>query len=224
MNFTNSKGAALHRQIGASFHPQNTFNFEKGYDSEMFDLNKTDIYWDLSDSQFPTVIAGLPQISNNLEVPLTILMDYDGSVSIKIDALKYIDQDIFIKDLLTNKTQQINSSTATYQLKKGVYKNRFVLSFFKNETLSINEELFLTAAIKMYVDNSSNTIVISKNATIDISKVTLVNILGSTLKKWTITERKNNYLLNIKNTLTKGVYIILLNTDKGILNKKILIN
>ncbi|MDX6747466.1 ice-binding family protein [Polaribacter sp. PL03] len=221
MNFTNDIGSSLHRQIGISFHQSNSFVFNKGYDSEMYDLGNTDIYWKFPNNEIPYVIAGVQEITNNLEVPLNIIMAYDGSVSIMIDEKRYINQNIFIKDKITGKIQKINNSYATFQLEKGTYTNRFVLSFTEDKTLS-NEDLYTpNTSLKVFLDNNKN-IVIHKNGELNIKGVELFSILGKKIEMWIIKEQKSSFQLKIKPELLSGIYIIRVTTNNGKINKKII--
>ncbi|TXD47638.1 ice-binding family protein [Polaribacter sp. IC073] len=223
MNFTDNEGSQLRRQIGASFHQGNSYAFDKGYDSEMNDLNTTDIYWKFPNNELPYVIAGVQEITNSLEVPLEIIMAYNGSIYIVIDEIEYIDQDIFIKDKLTGETQQINTTSATYQLEEGTYKNRFVLAFGQSKVLA-NEDLNpLETTIKIYADTKNKSIVISKNAALQIKNAALYNILGKKINFWTIKEEKNTYQFVLKGKISTGVYVVKLNTNDGVINKKIII-
>ncbi|AUC86106.1 hypothetical protein CW731_12800 [Polaribacter sp. ALD11] len=220
MNFTNNEGTSLHRQIGASFYQGNSYAFNKGYDSQMYDLNTTDIYWKFPNDELPYVITGVQEITNNLEVPLEIVMGYNGNISIMIDEIKYISQDIFIKDKLTGLTQKINTTSASYQLKEGIYKDRFVLSFLENKVLSNDEFNSLESVIKIYANN--NSIVISKNGELNIKNIEFYNILGKKISLWSIKEQKNTYQLKIKTHISSGVYIVKLNTNRGKIIKKLI--
>lgn len=220
MHFTNSEGTIFHRQIGASFHAANSSSFDKGYDSEMYDLNATDMHWTLPNNERPFVITGAPEITDNLEVPLAIIMDYSGAISIMIDEIKYIDQDVFIKDKLTGETQKLNNATATYQLEKGSYTERFVLSFIPNPTLANDAINQLDSNVKIYAENKN--IIISKSEDTTISNVTLYNILGEKVSFWDIKTQKRNHKLEITTSISTGVYIVKLNSDKGNINKKLI--
>ena len=223
MNFINSEGSSFHRQIGISFHQVNSYAFDKGYDSEMYDLNTTDIYWKFPNNELPFVIAGVQSITKDLEVPLEIIMDYSGSISIMIDEIKHINRDVFIKDKLTGETKKINNASATYQLKEGTYTNRFVLSFIESQVLSNEDIQILDTSIKIYADNNNKSVEISKNKELKITNIELYSILGKQVGLWNIKEQKNEYHLKIKKQISSGIYIVKLNTDKGKIIKKLIL-
>ena len=223
MNYSNNQNSNLHRQIGISFHQANSFAFEKGYDSEMYDINATDFYWKFPNNDFSYVIAGVQGISNNLEVPLEITVANNSVITINVDEIKYIHRDVFIKDKLTGKTQKINNASATYQLEKGIYTDRFVLTFSASDTALGLEDNTLAEYTNIYTDNNNHRIVISKKQGININNVELFDILGKNVSIWNIKEQKDNYSLDIKKQITAGIYIVRLNTNKGKINKKVII-
>ena len=189
----------------------------------MYDLRTTDIFWIFPNDKLPYVIAGVQEITNSLEVPLEIIMGYNGSISIMIDEIEHIKRNVYIKDKLTGETQKINTTSATYQLDKGTYKDRFVLSFGESKVLSTGDLNPIETTIKIYTDTKNRSIVISKNKALGIKNAALYNILGKEINFWNIKEEKNTYQLIIKNNISAGLYIVKLNTNNGVINKKIVI-
>ncbi|OAD45883.1 T9SS type A sorting domain-containing protein [Polaribacter atrinae] len=224
MSYSNDEGSNLHRQIGISFNQANSFEYEKGYDSEMYDVNTTDFYWKFPNNNSKYVIAGVQEITNALEVPLELVVNKNSIVLIGIDEINNINQNVYIKDKLTGKTQKINDINAAYQLKEGTYTDRFVLAFEATEdtALSVEEDL-LARQTNIYADNKNNKIVISKNQEVYINNVELFDILGKKISLWTIKEQKETYQLEIKKQIPTGIYIVKMNTDKGTINKKVVI-
>ncbi|AUC86112.1 hypothetical protein CW731_12835 [Polaribacter sp. ALD11] len=221
MNYTDNTGTALHRQIGASFHSSNSFGFDKGYDSEMYDVNATDLYWEFPNNQIKYVITGVQEISSDLEVPLVITMAYNGSVTLGIDEIKYINQNVFIKDKLTGKTQKINKESASFQLNIGTYSDRFSLVFSAGATLSNeNIDAELNNSLSLFMDNKAKEIVIQNDLNLKINKVELFNILGQKVNEWNGIDSKLENRLKLKDIPT-AVYIVNIKTAKGVITKKV---
>ncbi|WP_373942166.1 T9SS type A sorting domain-containing protein [Polaribacter sejongensis] len=111
-----------------------------------------------------------------------------------------------------------------YQLEAGTYTERFVLAFEAAEdtVLGVEEDIF-TGKTSVYADNDNNNIVISKNQEVNIQKVELFDILGKKVSTWNINEQKPTYQLDIKKQIITSVYIVRMNTDKGIMSKKVVI-
>ncbi|WP_158839077.1 T9SS type A sorting domain-containing protein [Polaribacter sp. L3A8] len=223
MNYANAVGNNFHRQIAISFDKANSFAYEKGFDSQMYDINPTDFYWKFPNDTNGYVIAGVQEISDALEVPLEIVVSKNSVITIVIDETTNINQDIYIKDKLTGKTQQLNNASASYQLKTGTYTDRFVLAFVaKDASLNLEDDI-LAKQTSIFADNKNHNIVISKNQEIHINNVTLFDLLGKEVTIWNINEQKETYQLEIKKQIPTGIYIVKMKTDKGTINKKIVI-
>ena len=95
--------------------------------------------------------------------------------------------------------------------------NYFKVFETSNQTLNIVEQEFYN--LNFYFEN--NDLVI-KHKNIKINDIKIYNILGQKISL----NIDNSSLLKIRfsKTLKTGVYLIKLNTDKGILSKKILFN
>ena len=223
MDFNSSNdGNNYHRQIGVSFSQYTSFTHDKGYDAEIYDVGNTDLYWKFPSNDKKYVIAGVQAISNDLEVPIEITMGYSGNVTIKVDEMKNVTDNVFITDKLTNESYDIINGKATLTLNQGVYSDRFVLAFTESTALSVDDTIE-NAYTNLYVDNTNHNLMISKNLEVEISKVELYNILGKKVGLWNIEEQKSTYQLKIKEQLPTGVYIVKMNTNKGETNKKIVI-
>ena len=224
MNFLdNNDGKYYHRQIGVSFNDKQSFDFDKGYDAEMFDTGKTDFYWKFPNQDKNYIITGVQAYNFDLEVPLEIIMGYTGDISITIDEIKNVKMNVKLTDKLTGISYEILNNKATLTLDAGIYTDRFVLDFKPSiVTLDVEDDID-NLNTNIYVDNKNHNLVISKNNEINIKNVELYNILGKRIGNWTIEVQKEAYQLEIKTQLTTGVYIVKLNTDKGETNKKIII-
>jgi hypothetical protein len=64
---------------------------------------------------------------------------------------------------------------------------------------------------------------VTKDYGVDIKKVVLYNVIGETISTWKINEHADAYRLALKPGLPAGVYLSKTTTNKGINNKKIII-
>ena len=223
MNSTdNNDGKTYHRQIGVSFKENNSFAYDKGYDSEMFDTGNTDFYWKFPNQDNHYIIAGVQAFSKDIEVPLEIVVENTTNISITLDDLKNIDSNIYIKDKVTGVSYEISEESAKLSLEPGTYTDRFALAFKPNIVLSVDNEIS-TQYTSVYVDNSNHDLIVTKDDGIDIKKVEIFNVLGETISTWKINEHADSYQLALQPGLPAGVYISKITTNKGTNNKKIII-
>jgi hypothetical protein len=210
-----------HRQIAVSFNSFNSFDYEKGYDAEIFDLGATDMYWKFPEDDRKYVIAGVQSISSDLEIPLEIIIADSGSVSIMIDESKNLNHTVYLLDKVTGLSYELEKDKATLSLETGTYTDRFVLSFQPIEVLSTEE--ITSQLTNMFIDNQSREVVVTKTGDISVEKVALYNLLGKQIESWNIDEQKESYRLKVNRKLPMGVYIIKLNSKEGEYNKKVII-
>jgi hypothetical protein len=134
-----------------------------------------------------------------------------------IDEWKKINRNVYITDKITGNSYKINGKKAMFNLVKGTYTDRFVMTFSGN-TLSVDENI-VTEEISVY--STKNTIVI-KNNNLKINKIELYNLLGQKIKNWNIKEVTSEITLTTKN-LPTAIYIVKVFSEKGNLSKKIII-
>ncbi|QTD37841.1 discoidin domain-containing protein [Polaribacter batillariae] len=223
MDFVNTERESLHRQIGVSFSANNTFQFEKGYDSPVNDLGETDIYWKFPENDHKYVIAGIGNVSYDLEIPFEITMDYDGTNILKIDDSFAIEADIFLKDKLKNKNYLLKNKEVALQLKKGTHKNRFAIVFEESKIIEEvqNPTEEKEKEITVFLDAQNSALMLQNKGEILIEKVTLYNLLGQKIQSWENLEKTTEYSLKIKN-FPENIYIVNVKTEEGKISKKII--
>jgi hypothetical protein len=208
-----------HRQIVLGANSNASVNFDMGYDSFMVDVNKEDMYWILNQNRL--VIQGVDEFNEAQEFPLGIKVNEAGIVKIQIELLENLDEhlSIYIKDTLTNETYNINNNSFDLFLDKGVYNDRFSVVFQRNTRLSIDNDEILSNVL-VYYDLELSELKILNKYGIYISKVNLYNLLGQNVMGFEVDSSKNE---SIPFILSAGTYIVKLNTEKGQVNKKIII-
>ncbi|RCS26749.1 T9SS C-terminal target domain-containing protein [Polaribacter sp. WD7] len=214
---------AFHRQLAISFGPFQSFDHDKGYDAEMFDIGDTDAYWKFPNNDKKYVIAGVQSIHENLEIPLEVTIDYSGAISFTLDQYKNFNDNIYIVDKLAATSYNIKEEKATITLEPGIYSDRFFLAFKPLKTLFVKDKDTTSLFTSTYVDNINQYIVVDKTQEIEIQEVSLYNLLGKEVAAWNIEEQQDKYQLKIEGKLPAGFYIVKLKSDKGILNKKVVI-
>ena len=215
-------GKTYHRQIGVSFKENNSFAYDNGYDSEMFDTGKTDFYWKFPNDDNNYVISGVQAFDKDLQVPLEVVVENTADLSIMVDEVKNISSNIYILDKVTGISYDISEEKTSIHLETGTYTDRFVLAFKPSAALSLDNEV-INLSTNIYVDHKNHDLIVTKDYGIDIKKVVLYNVIGETISTWKIDEHADTYRLALKRGLPAGVYLSKITTNKGINNKKIII-
>ncbi|QTE22450.1 T9SS type A sorting domain-containing protein [Polaribacter cellanae] len=222
-NYDAGGGIKYHRQIGISFRKTNSFEYDNGYDSEIYDLHDTDFYWHFPNySDKKLIIAGISEIKNSLEVPLNIVLGSNSPFEIQIDEAKNINRDVYLLDKLTNTYYEISPETTELNIGSGTYTDRFYITFSKQNVLNTEDVNLLNKELTIFMDNTSKEVVIQNNKLLKIKKVALFNVLGQKVREWknidNITENRFK-----TNKLSATVYILNIETEEGKISKKLFI-
>ncbi|WP_439127437.1 proprotein convertase P-domain-containing protein [Polaribacter sp.] len=222
MNYLGDNSKELHRQIGISFKPNNSFDYDTGYDSYLFDLSATDFYWKFPNINQKFAIAGIQDLSEDLEVPLEIIVDKDGEINIEIDEISFTKENVYIFDKLENKYYSLINNSATINLLKGKHSNRFFITFKEAKSLSVDDIIFKDLTI--FYAKESKEINIKLENNLEINNTKLYTIMGQEVQKWEFNKNTSNSEKLKVNNLSTGVYVVKIKTNRGDVSRKILIN
>jgi len=217
--YTNSSNVEIHRQIGISFKKGATFEYENGYDSYAYDVQPTDIYWELSESKAKYSIANVQKMTKKLEVPIVISISTDSSVKLMVDKTENVTRNIMLNDKFTNLQYDL-SEPAELDLTTGTYTDRFYLSFKKKLKIKTRTNKELVNDFTIFYDATNKEIIFSQeDSSIEVISAQLTNILGKTIGNWSLGKETSIF---IKSNIN-GVYILQLETSIGTIRKKIAI-
>tara|TARA_R110001592_G_scaffold78715_6_gene235933 strand:- start:46 stop:4989 length:4944 start_codon:yes stop_codon:yes gene_type:complete len=210
-----------HRQLAIGADKDASNGFDIGYDAFMADVNKEDMYWTFGNAKF--VIQGVRDFNDSEEFPLGLVVRTGGTVSIKIDATENLDSSlpIYIKDTSTGATVQINNQPFQTVLAPGTYNDRFQLVFKASQESALSvKDINLDTNVSIYYrsDSSNLTITISSDAI--VSGGTILNLVGQRIAGINGFTKRLSMPLHV----SSGVYIVQLKTDRGLINKKVIID
>lgn len=220
------EGIEMHQQIGIAFKEGLTNGYDPGYDSPAFGLlQTTTMYWQFEGDDTPYLIAGVGSISPYTEIPLTIEMDYSGEIKIQLDEISNINENLMLLDKLNNGSQTngnqypLNEGPIILSLEKGVYENRFFITF-PESALDVEQNTDLTDDdLNVFVDQKKSELVVNINSEILLKDIKLYDLLGREIQSWPIinslkdSQYANRYKL--KDIITKGIYLLHINTSNG---------
>ena len=216
--YMNSSNVNIHRQIGISFKPENTFDFENGQDSFIYDLQQTDAYWEFPINTNKYAIAGIEEISDNLIFPIVFKTTGTSDIKLMIDEKENINRIIYLNDKITD--QQYDLATPlNLNLIEGTYNDRFTITFGSDQSLG-TEEIQNILNTVYYDSNTKQIIFILKDDSTNVKSAKLINILGKTVINW---KSNSGNKLPVKN-ITNGVYILHIKTSLGENKTKIIIH
>lgn len=210
----------FHRQLAIGF-VGGTRGFENGFDSQMFSLQPTDFSLTVNERSDPFVIIGIEEFSQDAEIPLHVFLDIGRSVTFSVDSQTGLDsQKIYLIDYEEGMYYEIQDTPKQLSLSAGNHLDRLTITFKIPAALS-TDDFNLKNEINIFSDSSSKEIIIKSTST-ELETVNIYNILGQHIMRY----QNDDFLSNIKLTsdhLKPGIYIVEVKTEKGSINKKILI-
>ncbi len=220
MDYVNDTNAEIHRQLGANFKVGNTFDYENGYDSKTIDIQPTDIFWDFDQIESNLIIAGLGEITTELQIPLGFYINSDFPVTVMLDEKENMEgYTIYLGDLVTGRLYNLENPVEL-NLPKGNYTNRFVI-LFGGTSLSTDDNPLLQG-LNVFRNNTTDEIIIRNNNSATLKKVEVFNVLGQQVKSWktfTNTTEERFYF-----NPSSAIYIVKVTTGKGEITKKIVVD
>ena len=219
-DYFNDENSSLHRQIGISFKAGNSFKRDNGYDSESYDVDTSDTYLKFEGTREKLSIAGIQEISDDLEFPITVQAGYSGDYKFRLDEKKHIDRTVYFTDKVSG-VQYNLEDVVTINLEPGTYSDRFYISF-GSETLGVDDEV-LEQYLAVYYDHVTKKINILKQSRIGIKKVEIYNSLGQLMISTSGEPLQKSAIHLNTNKLNTAVYIVKVFTDQGVISKKLVL-
>lgn len=216
LNLTNADGAFSQLLIG--FFDDATLQKDRLYDGiRLNGFNYLRFY--SKDATHEYGIQGRPTFVNTDIVPLGYDSAVLGDITVSIDQMEGIinttDVEVYLEDLDLNIVHNLKQSPYTFTTTDGVFPNRFQLQFINNSILSIEEEVLAEDALAVYL-NQNKDIEIKQRTRTQINSVKVYSMLGQMVGM--ISDMNQKVSLRDK---ASGVYIVVIDTEKGTLTKKI---
>ncbi len=216
LGFDSSEG--FHRQLLLTIDTNATEGLDRGYDAVKNEVQEDDMYWKIDDSD--CIIQGIPEILETTELPLFVTIDNAGTVDFMIDALENLDREmsIFLEDNQENIMHDLQQSNYSVSLERGAYKNRFQLVFVE-KALSLDTSE--TGGLSIVRIKNTNLLKVLNREQLVLQEVTMYNMLGQLVKKWTL-QTTGDVDLELP-TYSTGSYIIKVASEQEVFSKQIVL-
>ncbi|MBP6181698.1 LamG-like jellyroll fold domain-containing protein [Flavobacterium sp.] len=211
----------FHRQLLIGFMDDlATDGLDKGYDGYQIDTQANDLYFLINNLEY--TIQGVGAFDTSKVYPLGIKTDTIGNVQFTIDSAKFlpINQKIYIHDKETSIYYDITEKAAEINLSIGTYNTRFELTFQTDKSLAIRQNELPESMLVIYNNEIKKKLFISKTQSIIIKEVAIFNTIGQQLSN--LRKVPNINTVEIPFNVQRGVYLIKIITDKGVISKKVL--
>lgn len=224
MEFQLTPTTYYHRNLAVSFNEANTLRGKDyGYEATLFDEQPSDAYIDINtvgydeseqlvtkDEKF--VISGVEDIHEDLEIPVTVVLDENREVFFTLDDKQNIANDVYLIDKQDATIYNLSESKVSKNLTAGIYKDRFSITFENKGIMKSPTEEDLKIRIK-----KSDKEIEVLNYNQKIVKLTLVDIVGRE-----VGFSFNTKFINTQN-ISKGIYLLRIQGETDVKSIKVLL-
>ena len=235
-----------HRQILLTIDKRASIGIDWGFDALMYQVFSDDMYWVIENKKY--VIQAIDTLLFEQEIPLGIQTLTGGEITIKIDKLENVAEEmtIFLMDKESNTLYDLRKKSYTVTLPAGTYHSKYSLVFKMkrntiipdenailvtedinpvftnaNEALVANENKISSPNVTMHLDHLNSSIAIKNPKLINVNTVILYTMLGQKVQSWA-TNRSTQYL-NMQNMPKPGIYVLHAYTENGLVVKKVMV-
>ncbi|WP_152286201.1 LamG-like jellyroll fold domain-containing protein [Flavicella marina] len=219
----NENNILLRRQLLTVFKEGLTDAYDNAYDSGIYDIQSNDAYWKFSEEEGSYVIAGVNTYSVEKELPLEVVIGTEGVVSFEVlEKLDIVDK-VYLYDKLNDIYYGLNDDRqVSLFLEEGAHSDRFFITF-KGDGLLSTPTVDLAEMLLVYQDSRTNELLIHANSEMTISKIVVYDRVGVQQKVLEVVNSvEEDYKIDVQ-SFPSSVYIIRIETDQGVISKKVLI-
>lgn len=129
---------------------------------------------------------------------------------------------VYLHDKLNDVYYGMTDNKVSLYLEAGSYENRFFLTFKEDSALSIEDELNFEKTMLVYA-NSDKQLFINMNSDTHIQNISIYNTVGVLEGPFFRSDTaQKEHVLDVS-SLIASIYIVRIETDKGVVTKKVLV-
>jgi hypothetical protein len=212
----------FYREILLTVDERSTDAIDKGFAAIMEIEQPNDMYWQLEEGKL--IIQAIDNLPVDRVVPIGIKSMGDGPIEIKVDTIEnpYPNMEVYLRDNNTMDTYDIKNGSFKITLEEGQYNDKYSIVFKPKVEIEEEEENEVVInEVLIFIGEYNELLKIRKPGEMIIRDISMFNIIGQQIKVWNANLDANEIDLPIH--VDAGVYIVMLNTNKGAVHKKVII-
>ena len=223
LNMTNKEGAFKQTLVG--YVTDATNDYDGRFDGESLDGNDFIDFYSINEDKNLVIQGRALPFDEKDEVPLGYKTTIEGDFTINIDETDGLlaNQEVFLEDILTNKTVNLKQGNYTFSTAAGTFDDRFVLKY-SSKTLGVDSPQDKEDGIIALYSNADKTIIIRNNGDATIHSVSLFGMSGQNIAVWDLKNKEQTNIQLPTKELSSGIYILKMKTTTGESGKKIIVN
>lgn len=210
------------RQLVQTFHSSASKGFDYGLESKISetDIISSDAFWVVDGNSH--IAEALPYDENS-SIPLTIRINQDQPITIRIADIQHFDNEkpIYLHDKEIDTYTNLRNQNFETNLESGEYTDRFEITFNKN-LLNNSEDTFEN--LKLFQNNRKSQLKLLNKNNLEITSLKLFDISGKQVMNEVISSSKRKHSYSTK-SISSGVYIVKVELkDSKIFTQKIVVD
>ncbi|KIC01270.1 secretion protein [Flavobacterium sp. JRM] len=210
------------RQLALAFLPEATDGVDYGIDALNMDASlPNDVSFLLEDKNY--VIQGV-NFEETKKIPLAVKATNNTTIKFYVAEVINFDlsQSIYIHDAMDDSYHDIKNSVYEVAVPKGIYSDRFKITFIDEKKLNTKDLTKPTFTINQ--NNTDQKLMISNTTQVDIKSVIVYDMLGRIILSKEILGNNQHYYFSTSG-LSSGIYIVeLLTVDTLKTTQKVIIS
>jgi len=226
------------REILLTIDDRSTDAVDNGFDAVLNNDFPNDMYWMLNNEKY--VIQAFNELKEDRVVPIGIKSMGDCTIQIKVATIEnpYPGMEVYLRDNTTLDTYDILNDSFEIALDEGQFNDKYSVVFepkvvieeeaaiadIEENTEEIQNEIDDTEVIndlRVFVSGNNEVLRIKKPVEMTLTNVAMFNLLGQQINAWNVDLNMNEIDLPIH--VSRGIHLILMDTSKGRLMKKVII-
>lgn len=209
------------RPLVMTFHDDLTDDFDLGYEAKPIMISGNDGFWGTLEN--PQIFQA-NRFDLNLTLPLFFNIKSQQHIELSIYDLKNLsdETEIFLHDTYTGLFTNLRLQNFTTTLDKGIYEDRFEITFKENSILDQND--FEANNFKIVSDNHNKKIIVYNPKLKSVKIIKLFDMSGKEVSRLNINSTKNSFEINTSE-ISNGVFIAKIESTENIsCSKRVIIN
>lgn len=208
-------------QIAIGFMGDNaTEGIDYGYDAVLRETDPNQFYFMHPEAKL--LIQGVGYFDEDKKYPLGVMAEQQGRHTFSIDKIENLSENtpVYLYDNEKQIYHNLRNSDYLVSLAKGEHNTRFSLRF-KNHNLDNNlyaQEMLNN--IVVYRQNNQ-AVIYNPSEQLTILNARMYNVLGQEVSAWNISNGRDSYIELPLRPLAAGIYVVQVQTDNGVVSKKI---
>lgn len=197
-----------------------TEGIDYGYDAVLRETDPNQFYFMHPEAKL--LIQGVGYFDEDKKYPLGVMAELQGRHTFSIDKIENLSENtpVYLYDNEKQIYHNLRNSDYLVSLAKGEHNTRFSLRFKNHNLDNTQNSQEMLNNIVVYRQNNQ-AVIYNPSEQLTILNARMYNVLGQEVSAWNISNGRDSYIELPLRPLAAGIYVVQVQTDNGVVSKKI---